>query len=168
MKDFRVGLGQDSHPVKKIKKGEKNNNPLILGGVLISQEIKTIAESDGDILIHALCNALNTAVGLGSLSSYATPLCHQGIRDSKEYLKKAMSIIKERGYRLGNVSIMVETSVIRLEEWREKISRSLAKILEVKNEDIGIAFTSGEKLTAFGRGKGIQVLAIVLISKMSS
>lgn len=161
--DFRIGLGQDSHPVKKIR-GTKNDNPLILGGVLISKEIKVIAESDGDILIHALCNALNTAIGYGSLSLYATKMCRRGIKDSKEYLKKAVSLIKEKGYRVNNVSIMVETGVIRLEEWKERISQSLAEILEVKKEDIGIAFTSGERLTSFGEGKGIQVLAVVLLS----
>lgn len=161
---FRIGLGQDSHPVKK-NKAVKNDNPLILGGVLISKEIKVMAESDGDILIHALCNALDTAIGYGSLSLYAVKMCKEGIRDSRQYLKKAVSLIKEKGYKVGNVSIMVETSVVRLEEWREKISQSLAKILEIKKEDIGMAFTSGEKLTSFGKGKGIQVFVCVLIVK---
>lgn len=161
--NFRVGLGQDSHPVKKIN--NKSNKPLILGGVLISDQIEITSESDGDVIIHALCNALNTAVGLGSLSLYATKMCQEGVKDSREYLKKAMLAIKSKGYRVDNVSIAVETSVIRLEEFGEKMKTTLALILKIDKDDIGIAFTTGENLTAFGKGEGIQVLVSVLTEK---
>lgn len=160
--NFRIGLGQDSHPVKKVKKSLK---PLILGGVLISNQIEVGADSDGDILIHALCNALNTAVGFGSFSLYATKMCQEGIKDSQEYLKKAVLGVKSKGYQVGNVSISVETSAIKLEEYGKLMKKSLAPILGISQEEIGISFTSGENLTAFGRGEGIQVFACVLISK---
>jgi len=159
--NFRIGLGQDSHPIKKAT--GRNNNPLTLAGVLISKEIECLAESDGDVIIHALCNALNTAVGYGSLSFYASEMCKLGIRDSREYLKKAMLLIKDKGFKVGNVSITVETNVLKLEQYREKMQKELAKILEIGKDDIGIAFTSGENLTSFGRGEGIQVFAVVLI-----
>jgi len=161
--NFRIGLGQDSHPVKKVT--GKNNNPLKLGGVLISEEIECLAESDGDVIIHALCNALNTAVGYGSLSLYATEMCRLGIRDSREYLKKGLLLIKDKSFKVGNVSIAVETSAVKLEEYREKMQKELAKNLGVEKDDVGIAFTSGEKLTSFGKGEGIQAFAIVLITK---
>lgn len=162
--NFRIGLGQDSHPVKKVT--GKNNNPLKLGGVLISEEIECLAESDGDVIIHALCNALNTAVGYGSLSLYATEMCRLGIRDSREYLKKALLLVKDKGYRVSNISISVETNAIKLEDYREKMQKVLSAIMEIKNDEVGISFTSGEGLTSFGKGEGIQVLASVLITKI--
>ena len=159
--NYKIGLGQDSHPVKK----NQNNQPLILAGVLISKNLTVIADSDGDVVIHALCNALNTAIGFGSFSVYATPMCRSGMRDSREYLRKAVSLVKEKGYRVNNVAIMVETNAVRLENFRQKMSQILAKILEIKKDEIGMAFTSGEKLTAFGKGRGIQVFANVLLIK---
>lgn len=160
---FRVGIGQDSHRIKAYDLKNKNQKPLILAGVLIDKTIKVEADSDGDMIIHSLCNALNTAVGLGSFDAYSGPLCKQGITDSREYLKLALKKIQKKSFKINNIAIMVEAGQPRLEKHRKKITHSLAKLLNLKKENIGLAFTSGDKLTNFGKGEGIQVWSTVTL-----
>ena len=73
--------------------------------------------------------------------------------------------VKAEGYRVVNVSVAVEAGKPKLESFREKIQKSLAELLNIQADQIGIAFTSGEGLTVFGRGEGIQVYSVVLIEK---
>ena len=151
---FRVGVGQDSH---RLKEGGR----LILGGVKISEKYCLEADSDGDVIIHSLCNALSTAIGGGSLDTWAGEMFKSGITDSREFLKEILKKVKSQGFRVGNVAIMVEAGKPRLEEFREKMQLSLAKLLEIEMDKVGIAFTTGEDLTAFGKGEGIQAISVV-------
>ena len=155
---FRVGIGQDSH---KLKEG----GVLVLGGVEVSQELHLEADSEGDVIIHSLCNALSTAIGGGSLDTWAGEMFKEGITDSREFLKVILKRVKDKGYKIGNASVAVEAGKPKLESFREKMQKTLAKLLEVKADQIGISFSSGENLTAFGRGEGIQVFSVVLIEK---
>ena len=113
--------------------------------------------------MHALCNALCSAVGKGSLGEYADKMCEKGIKDSKEYVKEAHSYVKKAGHRINNVSIAVEAKRPRLEKYTADIKRVISRLLGLKPGMIGLTFTSGEGLTAFGRGEGIQAFAIVTI-----
>lgn len=151
---FRVGLGQDSHRLKA-------GGVLVLGGVEISQELHLEADSDGDVIIHSLCNALSTAIAGGSLDTWAGEMFKSGITDSREFLKVIVAKIKKKGLKINNVGIMVEAGKPSLEGFREKMQASLAKLLETETDKVGIAFTTGEDLTAFGKGKGIQAFSIV-------
>ena len=150
---FRVGIGQDSH---WLKAGGK----LVLGGVEVSQEMHLEADSDGDVVIHSLCNALSTAVGGGSLDTWTGEMFRQGITDSREFLKVIVNRVKEKGLKINNAGIMVEAGKPKLEGFREKMQISLARLLEIETDKVGIAFTTGEDLTAFGRGEGIQVFSV--------
>lgn len=156
---IKVGLGQDSHRFETKKK------PLILGGYRIPNENGLLANSDGDVIIHALCNALNTAIGYGSIDLYAGLMNKKGIIDSKEYLRVALEMVKKKGYQVNNLSFMIEAKRPRLERNRKKICASLAKLLRIEEGEIGMAFTSGEELTDFGKGKGIQVFCLVSLVK---
>lgn len=162
---YRVGIGQDSHKLKLKGKNKKIKKTLILGGVEIGQGYYLEADSDGDVVIHALCNALNTAIGYGSFDLYARPMFNQGVIDSKEYLRVALGMVKQKGYKINNISFMIEAQKPTLENYREKICRSLAKLLSIEKEKVGIAFTSGENLTSFGKGRGIQVFCVVSLIK---
>ncbi|MFH0942682.1 MAG: 2-C-methyl-D-erythritol 2,4-cyclodiphosphate synthase [Candidatus Beckwithbacteria bacterium] len=155
---FRVGLGQDSHRLTKGK-------PLILAGVRIEFESGLEADSDGDVIIHSLGNALSTAVGGGSLDTWAGEMFRNGITDSREFLKKILEKIIKEKYSISNVSIMVEAKQPKLEEYREKMKASIAKIMKIEADQVGIAFTTGEGLSEFGKGKGIQAISTVLIEK---
>lgn len=161
-----VGIGQDSHKFLD----EKNVKDLILGGVKIESEYGLIGNSDTDVIIHSLCNAISSAIGGDSLATWSDDMClNKGIKDSKEYLKVIFEKIKINNLVVGNVSIAVEAKrpFVKIDDIN-KMKEKIAEILEIKKERVGITFTSGEGLTAFGRGEGMQVFSIVnLISNES-
>ena len=153
----KIGLRQDSHRFA-------GNKPLILGGVKITHSQGFSANSDGDVVLHALCNALVSAVGKGSISTYADKMSkEEGIVDSKEYVKVAWGFAREAGYQVSNVSIAIEAKEPKLEKYFSKMKEVIAELLEIDTEQVGITATTGEELTPFGKGEGVQVFAIVLL-----
>jgi 2-C-methyl-D-erythritol 2,4-cyclodiphosphate synthase len=157
---FKVGIGQDSH-----RFSEDKNKSLILGGIEFSGEIGCEGNSDGDVIVHALCNALESAIGGFSFSTYADEICKKGVSDSVEYLKKALEHVSRKGYQINNIGISLEAKNPKIDPKADQIKKRLAKVLKISGESIGITATSGEELTAFGRGEGIQVFVIVSLIK---
>ena len=158
--DIRVGIGQDSHAFVK-----KGNKKLVLGGTEIPNEKGLEANSDGDVILHSLFNALSQAVGEKSLGYYTDPLLKKGIKDSKEFLKVAKKLVGNKGYKVNNVGVMFEGKKPRIDNYVDEMKKVIGKILEIKEEQIGITATSGEDLTSFGKGQGIQVFSIVSLVK---
>jgi 2-C-methyl-D-erythritol 2,4-cyclodiphosphate synthase len=153
---FRVGFGQDSH-----KFSENQDKKLILGGIEIEGEKGLEGNSDADVILHAICASIEQALGRVNFSVYSDEMCKNGITNSAEYLKVALSHIKEDGYIINNLGISIEAKkpkILPIEEW---IKSNLAELLSLEKSRIGINATSGEKLTAFGRGEGIQVFVII-------
>lgn len=164
---YRTGIGLDSHKIKLKVQGSrlKDKKNLILGGVEVSKDFYPLADSDGDVILHSLCNALSTAIGGGSLDTWTGKMFKKGITDSKKYLNVILKKVKSKGFKISNIAVMVEAKKPRLEKHRPRIQASLASLLAINKENIGLAFTSGKDLTAFGQGKGIQVFSTVLIYK---
>lgn len=157
----RVGFGTDSHPFDLTA-----HKPLVLGGIRIADSGGLAANSDGDVILHALFNALSQACGGQSIGHYADPLLEQGIRDSREYLKVPLDMVSGMGYRIQNIGIMVEAARPRFPpETIERMRNSIAQLAGIGEGDVGLTFTSGEGLTSFGRGEGILAQAIVSIIK---
>lgn len=155
---IRIGIGQDSHHFG-------GNTELFLGGIKINSEFKVSSNSDGDAILHAICNALGSSVGLGSISHYADKMClEQGITNSQEYVKYIFNKVKEKKYKVNNISISVEAKKPKLEKHFPEMKKVIAQLLEIELDQVGITATSGENLTAFGKGEGIQVFATVCIS----
>lgn len=158
---MRVGLGQDSHPFE-----EKGGKPLVLGGVAFEGERGFKGNSDADVVLHALCNALCSAVGEASIATYSDAMCERGIIDSKEYVKVALEKVKAKGFTPVNVSFAIECSIPKIEPRREEMKKSIAGIMGVGADEVGVTATSGEGLTAFGRGEGVQVFCVALLKKV--
>jgi len=160
---FRIGLGQDSH--KFIAEGQ--SKPLVLGGVKVSEKDGLEGNSDGDTILHSLCNALSSAIGGDSLSTWTDEMCDvQGIKDSSRYVEQIIGKIVGLKYSVVNVSISVEAKTPRLKmEIIKQIKNRIASLLKIQIDQVGLTFTSGEGLTEFGRGQGIQALTIVSIAK---
>lgn len=158
---FRIGIGQDSH------KFSNNKKPLILGGVKLSETGGFKANSDGDVILHSLCNALSSSIGGDSISTWSEEMClKQNIIDSKEYVKVVFKRVTALKYNIVNVSISIEAKKPRFSMKNiNKIKKTLSDILEIPIDCVGITFTSGEKLSEFGKGKGIQVFCAVLLNK---
>ncbi len=157
---FRVGLGQDSH-----RFSEEGNKKLILGGIEVAGERGMTANSDGDVILHALCAAIEQALGRGSFSVYADAMCAQGITDSAEYLKIAKTHLEEAGYRINNLGISIEALRPKILPIENEIKNKLVELLKIEKNLIGINATTGEGLTAFGQGEGVQALVIISLAK---
>ena len=159
---FRVGFGHDSHGFSSSK-----NKKLVLGGCTIPNEPGLEANSDGDIILHALFNAISSAIGERGLGFYADDMLRGGIVDSRKYIQVVLDKLNEKSMKIINVSISIEAAKPKLEQHTAKIKKSLSGILGLKKENIGITYTSGEKLTSFGKGEGMQCFAVVAISQLN-
>jgi len=156
----RVGIGQDSH---RFAKGKRS---LILGGVKLSDSGGLAGNSDADVILHSLCNALSSAIGQDSLSTWFDEMVENGVKDSQKSVEYIFQKVKGEKYRVENVSIAVEAKKPYIElTVAAKMKETIAKLLEINKRQIGITFTSGEGLTPFGRGLGIQSISTVLLSK---
>ena len=157
----RVGFGSDSHLFD-----ESGSKPLVLGGVKLEGERGLKANSDGDVILHALFNALSQACGGESIGHYANPLFKKGITDSREYVKIALKMVTDIGYRINNVGIMIEAKKPYIPlSLNTKIKGSIARLADIGEKNVGITYTSGEGLTSFGRGKGMLAQAVVSLIK---
>lgn len=161
LKNSRIGFGMDSHRFV----GEDEEKKLMLGGIEIEDGKGFEANSDGDIILHALFNAISQGLGERSLGHYADDMCEKGIKDSREYLKVILKIMGERGYKIGNIGIMLEGEKPNISDYEEKIKESIALLAGIEKQNIGITATSGEALTAFGRGLGMQCFCVVSLNK---
>lgn len=157
-KTSRVGIGQDSH------RFDTQDKPLILGGFQISATGGLKANSDGDVILHALCNALSSAIGGFSLSGWADKMYQNGITDSRKYLEKIYQKVLQNGFQIANISIALEAGKPKLEKHLPAIQKNLSELLNIETSKIGLTVTSGERLTEFGKGEGIQALVSVSLS----
>ena len=140
---MKAAIGQDSHRFE-----EGYGKPLILGGVVFSGEVGLLANSDGDVVLHAITNAVSGITGRNILGRVADEMCQSGITDSAEYLREALSMECLR----PKISPMIPAM-------QEKI----AELLGVEPAAIGITATTGEGLTDCGKGLGISVLCILTV-----
>ena len=152
---MKVGFGQDSHKFGTYSPSRF----LMLGGVNIKNHPHLEANSDGDVILHAITNAVSSVTGINILGEKADKMCNAGIKDSKCYLEKALQYLK--GFKITHIAISVECSTPHLENWINIIKESLGEILKLSPSDIGITATSGEGLTSFGKGEGIQASAVI-------
>lgn len=174
--DFAVGIGEDSHRFKILPQSGiksqiqnlKSNKYLILGGIKIKNLPALEANSDGDIILHALCNAISSAIGGGSLGTYATKMCERGIKDSKKYLAEVLKKAGAKNFRVSQCAISIEAAKPKIDPLTPKVKKSLSALLKIPHGKIGITATSGEKLTPFGRGEGIKCHVVVLLSNMGA
>jgi 2-C-methyl-D-erythritol 2,4-cyclodiphosphate synthase len=159
-----VAIGQDSHRFVAEKGTFDNPGGLILGGVQIPGGDPLSANSDGDVILHALTNAVSGYTGVNILGSVADRLClNQGVTDSREYLKLALSYLGEA--KIAHVSLSVECKSPRLSEHIDEIRQSIANLLSIPMSSVGITATSGEGLSAFGRGEGIMVICAISVRR---
>lgn len=152
-----TSIGQDSHAFDE-------EGTLRLGGITIEGAPKLKGNSDGDAVLHALCNALSSSMGEGSLSTFSDTMCQEGITDSAKYVEYILEKLQDRGSEIEHLSISIEGKRPKLEVHREAMQESIAQLCNMKKEQIGITCTSGEGLSAFGRGEGLQVFVIATIS----
>ncbi len=164
----RAGIGQDSHRFDRTHRGvHPARRGLTLGGVHLPAHPKLLADSDGDVMLHALCNAILQALGEDSFSKIADPLCQRGITDSAQYLKKILKTMRAVNLALTHVGFQLEGREPRIDPLLPKLKSSLSKLLNLPADLIGITATSGEDLSPFGRGEGLQCFAVATLGPPS-
>jgi 2-C-methyl-D-erythritol 2,4-cyclodiphosphate synthase len=152
----RTGIGQDSHrflPADSTK-------PCVVGGLIFEDVPGFNANSDGDVVLHAICNAISSLTGILILGNIADDLClKDGITDSEVYLVEAMRTLG--GQHVTHVAVTIEGKKPRFKNRLIEMRQNIARIMHLEVSQVGITATSGEGLTDFGCGDGVQVFAIV-------
>jgi len=161
MSDLRIGTGFDVHAF-----GE--GSEIILGGVTIPHNQGLIAHSDGDVLLHAIIDALLGALALGDIGKHFPDTDEEWKgADSRKLLRAVVSLIKQKGYRLGNLDSTIMAQVPKMSPHIDAMSDKLAQDLEVDVSDVSVKATTTERLGFTGRKEGIACQASVLLVKGS-
>ena len=159
MTQFRIGNGYDVHALAE---GES----LILGGIRIEHTKGTVAHSDGDVAIHALCDALLGALALEDIGKHFPDSSAEfkGI-DSTILLERVMELIRNQGYELSNADITIAMQKPKLAPFIPLMRERIAQVMNVETSAISVKATTTEKLGFVGREEGVEVYASVLVYK---
>jgi len=155
---YRIGLGYDVHQMEKGRK-------LILGGVEIPSEKGCVAHSDGDVLIHAICDALLGASNLGDIGTHF-PDNDPKYKDiaSTKLLEETMRKIRNKGFEIVNIDSTICLQYPKLASYKEKIMQNLVTLIGVSS--ISVKATTTEKMGFIGEGKGISAYATVMLEEL--
>lgn len=156
---MKVSIGQDSH------RFDEENAPgsCLLGGIPFEGVPPFSANSDGDVVLHAVTNAVSGITCRNILGPVADAMCRAGIRDSRAYLAEARKDLEELGYRICHLSVTIEGKRPKIGPKTEEMRASLAALLGIRQDSVGITATTGEGLTDFGRGLGVSVFCILTV-----
>ncbi|MGN1212059.1 MAG: 2-C-methyl-D-erythritol 2,4-cyclodiphosphate synthase [Candidatus Cryptobacteroides sp.] len=155
--DIRIGNGYDVHALA-------DGLPLWLGGVRIDSLKGCVAHSDGDVAIHALCDALLGALALGDIGRHFPDTSDEfkGI-DSKILLKRTMQLVKGLGFKVGNADITIAMQRPKLAPYIQQMRETLAALMDVPVTRVSVKATTTEKLGFVGREEGCEVYAVALL-----
>jgi 2-C-methyl-D-erythritol 2,4-cyclodiphosphate synthase len=156
---MRVGVGFDAH-------GFDSSRPLVLGGVRVPGAPGLAGHSDGDVLSHAIADALLGAARLGDLGDRWPSTERWREASSVDFLTEAADALREAGWRVGNVDATVVAEAPHLSEYRPAIIDRVAQSLKVESDAVSIKATTTDGLGFTGRSEGIAAYAVVLISRV--
>lgn len=159
---FRVGNGYDVHAMSEGLK-------MWLGGVEIDSPVGFVAHSDGDVAIHALCDALLGALALGDIGHYFPDSSDEwkGV-DSKILLEKTMEIVSGKGWKVANADITIALQRPKIGKYVPSMRKTLSGIMGIGEDCVSVKATTTEKLGFVGRCEGCEVWATVLLWKGSN
>jgi 2-C-methyl-D-erythritol 2,4-cyclodiphosphate synthase len=154
---MRIGQGTDVHAFGP-------GDFVMLGGVRIPHTRGVVAHSDGDVILHALCDALLGAAGLGDIGQHFkdTDPRWKGA-DSKGFVRHILDLLRDRKLRVGNADVTVLAEAPKVGPHRDAIRRQIAELLDVSTDDVNVKATTTEKLGFLGRAEGIAAQAVVLL-----
>ena len=159
MNEFGIGQGYDVHRIAE-------GLPMWLGGVRIDSPVGFVAHSDGDVAVHALCDAILGALAMGDIGHHFPDTSDEfkGI-DSKILLSRVMSLARGKGFGVVNADITIALQAPKIGGYVQLMRRTLAGILEVSEDRVSVKATTTEKLGFVGRREGCEAWAVALLSK---
>lgn len=154
---MRIGHGYDAHRFEAEK-------PLVLGGIEIPYEFGLLAHSDGDVALHALCDALLGAIGQGDIGQHFPDTSDDYANiDSRILLRQVFTLVEQKGFKLGNVDLTIIAQVPKLLPYLDGMTLCIANDLNADASQINIKATTTEGMGFAGRKEGIEVHAVVLV-----
>lgn len=156
---MRIGIGYDVHPLGSGRK-------LFIGGVAIPSQYGSVGHSDGDVLIHALCDALLGAAGLGDIGRYF-PSHDEKYKDirSTVLLNEAMEHLKEKNYVVNNIDAIIILEKPKVSPYTASMCEVIADIVGVDKKMVNVKSTTTDGLGMIGRGEGIAAQVVVTIDE---
>lgn len=155
---FKTGIGQDSHRFLI----EKDTKPCVIGGVTFDEVPGLKANSDGDVVYHAICNAISSLTGKLILGELADELFEKGgITDSQVFVEEGLKTLGKQ--KIIHVALSLEGLRPRFKEKIAEMRANVARVLKIEPSQVGITATTGEGLTDFGCGEGVQCLCVMTI-----
>lgn len=160
--DIRIGQGYDVHALA-------SGLPMRLGGVEVRSDFGFVAHSDGDVAIHALCDAILGALALGDIGKHFPDSSAEfaGI-DSRLLLERVVELVGKDGWTVGNADITIALQAPKLAPYIPQMLDELARIMGVKSSDVSVKATTTERLGFVGRGEGCEVWAVVLLKRQQT
>ena len=157
---YRIGQGVDVHAFGEIGAADS----VMLGGVAIPSDRPFVAHSDGDVLLHALVDALLGAIGQGDIGQhFPDDAAAWAGADSRYFVLQAYEKVQQAGYRLGNVDLTILAQRPKMAPYREAIQTEIARLLSCDPQFINVKATTTERLGFVGRSEGIMCMAVVLL-----
>jgi 2-C-methyl-D-erythritol 2,4-cyclodiphosphate synthase len=157
--NIRIGQGIDFHQL------ETGLN-LWLGGVKIPSEKGCVAHSDGDVLLHAICDALLGAAGLRDIGYYFPDSDNRYKNiDSKILLKNTFDLISQKGYHINNIDSTICLEKPKISSFIQDMKNAISAIVETEPDNVAVKATTAEKLGFIGREEGVLAVAVVLLNK---
>jgi len=153
---MKVAIGQDSHRIDFENKEKK----FMLGGIEFNEEYSLNGNSDADVVLHAITNAVSGITCKNILGKVSDEMCQSGITDSEEYLKEALKYLNDK---IIHLSISIECKMPKITPKIEEMRRNIARILNISENSVGITATTGEGLTEFGKGNGVYSTVIITV-----
>ena len=159
MKDIRIGHGYDVHALA-------DGLRLVIGGVELEHTKGCVAHSDGDVAIHAICDAMLGALALGDIGKLFpdTSAEFKGI-DSKILLRRVCDVIEHKGYKVGNVDCTIAMQRPKLRPHIDTMRSTLASVIGIEVDRVSVKATTTERLGFEGREEGVSVHSVVLLYK---
>ena len=156
---LRIGLGRDLHRLVKKRR-------FLLGGVEIPAPRGELGHSDGDVLAHAVCDALLGATALGDIGVLFPPSdLSWKDADSMTLLRSVFDMVKQAGWTLVNLDCVVSCEEPKIVSFRDRIRESLARALEVSVDQVFVKGKTSEGLDAVGKGRAVEAIAVCLLTR---
>ncbi len=154
---MRVGIGYDIH---RMEPGEG----LVIAGVFVPCPYRVVAHSDGDVVLHALCDALLGATGSGDLGEHFpdTDAAHRG-RDSAEFVRHILALPALASWRIANLDVNIIAQAPRLGEFKPAMRQRLAELFDLPLDAVGLKARTNEHCDAVGEKRALQAQAVVLL-----
>lgn len=165
---LRVGQGYDVHRFEESHSAATNPRPLMLCAVEVDSSLQLLAHSDGDVVLHAVCDAILGAAGAGDIGAHFpdSDAQYKGI-SSSTLTSHVMALVREQGWKVVNADITIVAQVPKLAPYRDQMSQALATLLSLEPEAANIKATTTEQLGFEGREEGIACHAVVLLARES-